>query len=137
MNLVDSLLKADVRKADEFNTDVFNSKRLANILNKKDVDTVEVKLKEINPRKFNDIACYQIDSNGNPDFSKMYDAKLMICINGIVDPDLKNSDLQEHFACNSAKDLCEKLFKSEVNEIADCITNLSGFTSVSDDDIKN
>ena len=33
MNLVDSLLKADVRKADEFNTDVFNSKRLANILN--------------------------------------------------------------------------------------------------------
>lgn len=135
MDLVNSLLKADVKRANEFKTDVFLSDRLALIL---DVDSpVEVKIREINSRKFNDIAMYQVDSKGNIDFSRVYDAKLLTCIEGIVEPNLKDKELQSHFGVATAVDLCEKIFKSEVNELSDLITNLSGFADVSDSDVKN
>lgn len=49
----------------------------------------------------------------------------MMCVEGIVEPDLRNKDLQAHFDCKSAKDLCEKLFGMEVAEISDAISLLS------------
>lgn len=108
MNLVDKLLKMDAKKAEELQTGSVESKRLAKLLG---VDKVEVQIREIKSRRVNDIVAYQIDQKGKFDYSKSYDAKLMMCVEGIVEPDLRNKDLQAHFECKSAKDLCEKLLE--------------------------
>lgn len=124
MNLVDELLKADTKKADELKEGVFMSERLAAILGKD--KPVQVKFRELKTRRLNDIIGYQIDKKGNVDLSKTYDANLMACVESIVEPDLRNKDLQAHFGCTSAKDLCEKLFAGEARQISDEITALSG-----------
>ena len=96
MNLVDKLLKMDAKKAEELQTGSVESKRLAKLLG---VDKVEVQIREIKSRRVNDIVAYQIDQKGKFDYSKSYDAKLMMCVEGIVEPDLRNKDLQAHFEC--------------------------------------
>ena len=125
MNLVDKLLKADTKKADELETDVFKSKRLAKILGMKE-ETADITIREVKSRRVNDIMAYQVDGKGRMDFSKSFDAKLMMCIEGVVDPDLRNKDLQKHFGVGSAKELAEKIFGIEVTDISDEISRLSG-----------
>ena len=129
MNLVDKLLKMDAKKAEELQTGSVESKRLAKLLG---VDKVEVQIREIKSRRVNDIVAYQIDQKGKFDYSKSYDAKLMMCVEGIVEPDLRNKDLQAHFECKSEKDLCEKLFGMEITEISDAISLLSGVDTEED-----
>jgi hypothetical protein len=135
MNLVDQLLKADVKKADELETQIFKSKRLAKLIGVE--GTVDITIREIKSRRVNDLVAYQVDKKGNMDFSKSFDAKLMMCTEGIVDPDLKDKDLQKHFGCTSAVELCEKIFGGEVNEISDAISVLCGLNTDSEDEIKN
>ena len=132
MNLVDKLLKADAKKAGDLDTGVFKSKKLAKILGA-ETETVDVSIREIKSRRLNDIMTYQINNNGKFDYSKVYDAKLLLVIEGVTDPDLKNKDLQEYFNVKSAKDLADKLFGFEVNGLSDAISALSG---VGNDDVK-
>lgn len=138
MNLVDRLLKADTKKADELEKGVFKSKRLAKILGMEE-GTVEITLREVKSRRVNDIMAYQVDGKGRMDFSKSFDAKLMMCIEGITDPDLRNRDLQKHFGAGSAKELAEKMFGMEVTDISDEISRLSGISGEEDleEEIKN
>ena len=135
--LVDQLLKADVKKASELNVGTFPSKRLAKILGKE--EPVEIHIKEIPPRKFNDLSMYQYDKKGNQDISKGFDARLLVCVEGIVEPSMKDKDLKEHFGCETPKDLAEKIFGGESIEIADAIANLSDYASDEDaeDELKN
>lgn len=132
MNLVDQLLKADVKKAEEFESGVYHSRKLAKILGLK--DPVEVTIREVGSRRVNDIVAYQIDRKGNFDYSKTYDAKLMMVIEGVVDPDLRNKELQKYFGCDNAKDLAEKLFGAEINELSDAISAMSGVVAESGED---
>lgn len=138
MNLVDKLLKADIKKADELETGVFQSRKLAKILGAKS-ETVEVAIREVKSRRLNDIISYQVDRKGRFDFSKSYDAKLMLCIEGVADPDLRNKELQNYFECEDAKALAEKLFGVEINELSDAISTLSGIENNEDieDEVKN
>lgn len=133
MNLVDQLLKADVKKAEELETGVFQSHRLAKILGSKE-ETVEITLREVKSRRVNDIIAYQVDRKGRFDYSKSYDAKLMMCIEGIIEPDLRNKELQGHFGCKDAKELCEKLFGSEIDIISDEISKLCGIKPEKNED---
>jgi len=135
MNLVDQLLKADVKKADELETATYQSRKLAKLLGVE--GKVDITIREIKSRRVNDLVAYQVDKKGNMDFSKSFDAKLMMCIEGIVDPDLTDKDLQKHFGCTSAKELCEKIFGSEINEISDKISILCGLNGDQEDEIKN
>lgn len=134
MNLVEALIKADAKKAEELKTSVFLSKRLGKILG---TEPVEVKIKEIPNRRVNDITAYQIDRKGEFDFSKNFDAKLMMIVEGVVEPDLKNKELQEHFGCGKARELAEKLFQSEVTALSDAIADISEVENASEDEIKN
>lgn len=136
MNLVDQLMKADAKKAEELSTGVFQSHKLAKLLGV-DEETVEVTFREVKSRRLNDIISYQVDRKGQFDFSKSFDAKLMMCVEGLVDPDLKNKDLQKHFEVDSAKDLCEKIFGSEINELSDAISALSGINTGEDEDLED
>lgn len=136
MNLVDELLKADAKTADELDTDTYTSKRLTKIIGSKEL--VTIKIRGVKSRRVNDIVAYQIDRHGDMDYSKTYDAKLMMCLEGIVEPNLRDKSLQEHFNCETAKDLCEKLFENEVTAISDAISALSGINNENaEDDIKN
>lgn len=124
MNLVDSLLKADVKTVEELETSVFKSKKLAKVIGAE--EAVEVKIREIGARRINDLVSYQVDKKGQFDISRTFDTKLMICVEGCVDPDLRNEELKAHFNCKSANELAEKLFGSEVNTLSDAISSLSG-----------
>ena len=133
MNLVDQLLKADVKKAEELEVKVFRSQKLAKILGTEE-KTVDVTIREVKSRRVNDIIAYQMDRKGRFDYSKSFDAKVMMCIEGVVDPDLRNKNLQEYFECANAKELTEKLFGNEVNELSDAISELSGVKTDDDED---
>ncbi len=135
MNLVDQLLKADAKKVNDLDTGVYLSKKLAKVLGKD--EPVEIVIREIPSRRLNDIVAYQLDKKGNVDFAKMYDTKLMVCLEGIVEPSMRNTDLQAHFGAKTGTDLAEKLFGSEVNEISDAISALSGLTGNEEEEVKN
>ncbi len=139
MNLVDQLLKADAKKADELEVGVFQSRKLAKILEAK-TETVEVQIREVNSRRVNDIVSYQVDRKGRFQYEKSYDAKLMMCTEGCISPDLRNKELQSHFGCDNARELCEKLFGHEVNALSDAISALSGIVAEDEDleeEVKN
>ena len=137
MNIAEKLLKADVKKAEELETGVFESARLAKILG--ETEKVPVKIREIKSRRLNDLAMYQVDRKGKIDFSKTYDAKINVCMEGVVEPDLRDKELQAHFNCKSGRELCEKLFESEVATLSDAISELSGITDEEDveEEVKN
>jgi hypothetical protein len=134
MNLIDKLMKADAAKADERLTGVFKSRQLARILGEK--GTVDVEIRELSQRRKNDLISTAVESNGEIDVSKSYDANLKVLVAGVVNPDLKDKDLQEHFGCKMAIDLAEKLFKSEVGDIAAEIFKL-GTIDADEEEIKN
>ena len=135
MNLVDQLLKADAKKINDLETSVYLSKKLAKVLEQD--EPVEVTIREIPSRRLNDIVAFQLDKKGNVDFAKTFETKLMVCLEGIVEPSMRNKDLQEHFGAKSGTDLAEKLFGSEVNEISDAISALSGLVGNEEEEIKN
>jgi len=134
MNLIDKLMKADAAKADERLTGIFKSRQLARILGEK--GTVDVEIRELSQRRKNDLISSAVESNGEIDVSKSYDANLKVLVAGVVNPDLKDKDLQEHFGCKMAIDLAEKLFKSEVGDIAAEIFKL-GTIDADEEEIKN
>ena len=135
MSLVDELLQADAKKADELNTGVYKSKRLQKILGKD--EPVEIKIREIRTRRFNDIVATQFDGKGNVDVSSTFDAKIKTIIEGCVEPSMKDKDLQAHFNAKSAADLVEKLFAAEVVDLSEAIESLSVLDEVKEEDLKN
>lgn len=137
MNLVEKLMKADAKKADEREVGVFKSMQLSRILGEK--DPVDVKIQELSARRKNELVAMAVDDNGRADMSKAYDANLKVVIAGVIEPNLKDKDLQEHFGCKMAVDLAEKLFKSEVTDIATAIFSLGtvGDGKDDEDEIKN
>lgn len=137
MNLVDKLLKTDAKKTEELNTGEYRSARLAKLLGEE--GKVTVKIREIKARRISDISNMQYDAQGNFDGTKAYDVRLLTCVYGVTEPDLKDEKLKEHFGCRTAKDLAEKLFGAEAGELADAIMGLSetGNEKETEEEIKN
>lgn len=136
MNLVEALLKSDNKKVTELEKGVFKSKRLAKVLGEK--GTVDVEIQEIPPKRMNDIVSYQLTKKGELDVSKMFDAKALCAIEGVINPNLKDDALIKHFGCATPKDLAMKLFGSELTALSDAITKLSGYNDADEvDEIKN
>ena len=137
MNLVEKLLKVDSGKVNERKTKEIKSKRLGDILGMNEAAVISIT--EIHAKRLNDIIAKQFNAKGTFDISKSFDAKAIACVEGIVDPDLRSKELQEHFGCGTPKDLAIKLFGNEITSISDEITVLSGYNSVeeTDEEIKN
>lgn len=137
MNLVDKLLKVDAGKVEEKKTKELKSKRLGEILGMEGAATIIIQ--EIRIKRMNDIIAKQYNSKGVFDASKSFDAKALACAESIIEPDVKNKDLMEHFNCQTPKDLVIKLFGGELNSISDEVTVLSGFANVdeTDEEVKN
>lgn len=137
MNLVEKLLRVDAGKADEKKEKKIISKRLGELMGAN--EGVEITIREISAKRMNDIVSKMYNNKGNFDMSKSFDAKAIACAEAVVEPDLKNKDLQEHFKCGTPKDLAIKLFGNEITHISDEIAALSGYSDVEDTDeeIKN
>lgn len=133
MSLLDKLIKVDKTTLPMEEKKV-KSERLKKWLGT-DAD-VEITLRQIPARRLSDIVGMAIDKKGNRDMSKNYDTNLMICVEGIVDPPVKEQELMSHFGASTPKELCEKLFDAEANIIAQEISTLSSLKE-KEEDVKN
>lgn len=136
MNLVEKLLQTDAGKFEELQTKEITSKRLGKATGEKNA---MITIKEIKPRRMNELLAMQFNSKGRFDMSRSFDAKAMVVAEGVVFPDLKDERLQKHFGCKTSKDLAVKLFGNEITGIADEIVALAGLGNVesTDEEIKN
>lgn len=137
MNLVEKLIKADAGKAEELSCETFKSKRLAKLIGES--EPIDITVQEIGIKRINDIIAMAYDKKGNFDQRLSFDANAMLLADGVIDPDLKDKKLQEHYNCNTPKELAIKLFSAEVGTIADKIIKLSGVTGAeeAEEEIKN
>jgi hypothetical protein len=135
MSLTDELLKADTKKINELKEGVYESKMLAQAIGKE--GTVKVKIREIPTRRLVELMDGTISNSSEVHMLKMYEASKKVVLAGVVDPDLKDKDLQAHFGCNMGIDLVEVLFKGEVMDLSNAIQSLSSLAEASEEDIKN
>ena len=65
----------------------------------------------------------------------------MIVVDGLVEPNVRDNELQKHFGAATPKDLVKILFRgAELTSLADKITELSGFSksdTAVEEEIKN
>lgn len=137
MNLVEKLLRTDAKKVEELSEAVIASKKLGKALGEESVD---VKIRELPAKRMNDLMAMQFDNKGNFSLKKNFEVKALMVAEAMLEPDLKNKDLQEHFGCSTSKDLAIKLFGQELTKISDEVAKLSGMEeSVEkiDEEVKN
>lgn len=133
MNLIEKLIRTDKDKAYKREEKKIKSARLSRILG----EDTEITIRELSGRKINDLSVMAVDKKGNIDQSKLLNVNLMYCVEGIVEPSLKDAALMEHFGAKTPKDLAEILFGIEANMIADEIAMLSGIGEGSEEEVKN
>lgn len=122
MNLVERLIKADAKKADELETRVIYSKKLAKILGEE--RPVPCTIQEIIPKRYKDIMAMAVDKRGNFDASKGFDAEAILLTESVIDPNVKDEKLLQHFGCATPKELVIKLFGNEASAISDEVVDL-------------
>lgn len=133
MNLIEKLLRIDKEKATEREKKKIYSSHLSRILGER----TEITITELSGKRLNDITAMMVDKNGNKDYSKMHDMNLMYCVSGVVEPDLRDQRLMEHFGAKTPKDLASILFDSEAGRIAGEVVSLSGLSDNAEDEVKN
>ena len=119
MNLIEKLIRVDKETVEKKETKKIRSARLTKLLG----EETEITIQEVSGRKHNDIMQMMFDEKGKRNISAAYDTNLMFCVNGIVEPDLKDPALLEHFNAATPKDLAAILFQAEAGTIADEINN--------------
>ena len=125
MNLIDKLLCVDKAKAEEKETKKIKSKKLERLVG----EDAEITIRELSGKRYNSLQAMLYDKNGNRDMTAVYDFNLMCCVYGIVEPDLKNEKLMEHFGA--------ALFGVESGPIASKIVELSGLGENAEEEVKN
>lgn len=131
MNLIDKLLQADYNKIKEPKTAEYESERLKTLIGEG-----KIKIREVTPRAKCKSRGMLMTDDGKIIPEMQYDANLRLCMDGIIDPPVRDEKLQEHFHASDAMNLVEILFKNEVDEIADEIDKL-GTSKTTKSEIKN
>lgn len=133
MNLIEKLIRIDKETLLKKETKTMKSARLSKIVG----EEANIVIKELSGRKLNDISAMMVDKDGNKDFSRLADINLMYCVEGVVEPNLRDTNLMEHFGVKTPKDLAEVLFDAEAGKIAGEIISLSGLSDDAEKDVKN
>lgn len=133
MNLIEKLIRIDKETLLKKETKTVKSARLSKIVG----EEANIVIKELSGRKLNDISAMMVDKDGNKDFSRLADINLMYCVEGVVEPNLRDTNLMEHFGVKTPKDLAEILFDAEAGKIAGEIISLSGLSDDAEKDVKN
>lgn len=116
MNLVEKLLSVDRTTLTEEITEKYESRNM-----KKWTGDGTITIRRIRDRKKTDIQSMCVDFNRGKYNGQLFDSKLMILVEGIVEPSLKDQSLIEHFGAGDPLGLAELLFNGEIDEIADAI----------------
>ena len=134
MNLIEKLLQVDKEKLTEEQTKTYNSKNMERL-----VGAGAITLKKVKERKVKERLALTIDKKGNTDMNKVHDASLLLVMDGVKVPDLRDERLLQHFGMSTPKDLAELLFDGEISEIADQISDFYGDEEdgTTEEDIKN
>ena len=132
MNLVEKLLQLDKKDVRNSKTGTYKSGNMQQL-----VGDPTITIQEIDAERLMELQTLPLDKAGNYNFQQGYAANLMTVAEGVINPDLKSKELQEHFGAINASDLAKILFKTEVPEIATEIANLSSPDVVDDEELKN
>ncbi len=135
MSLTEKLLSLDVNKYKEKNTADIEIKRLSDLIGEPFI----IKVQEVESGRMQEIQAMMFDKKGNYDISQARKINILACLEGVVEPNLKDESLQKHFNAASPKDLVEILFKgTELTKVSDVIAKISGFVDSSEEEeIKN
>lgn len=99
------------------------------------------KCQALDGQTYGDIQRMSIDISKKGDFKdiKIFETQLMTCVEGIIDPDLKDEKLLKHYNVSTPKALIKKiLLPGEIADLRDVIDKLSGYESDEDEeDVKN
>ena len=122
--LIEKLMNLDRGKVVEVPTSKLVAKRLSEVAGV----PLEITVKALSGNIFTEISNSAIGKKNEIDATKVYDTKALIVVQGCVDPDLKNHELQTHYKAATAKELAKILFPGgELLEVANEIAVLSGF----------
>lgn len=132
MTITERLIAADKNRVKRQEKRI-RSKKLSDLLGE---DTY-ITIRELTGRKINDLNQMLTDKKGNVDISKAFDANLMYCVEGIIEPSMRDKDLMQAFGAATPKDLAERLFDVEANTIAGEIIGLSGMKEDTEEEVKN
>lgn len=137
MSLTQKLMAIDKGALAKDNTAELQAKRLTELMG----EPVMIKVKALSGDQYTDITTRLVDKKGNADFAKAYDVNALLVVEGTVEPDLKDKELQKHFGAATPKELAKLLFPGgELTDVANKITELSGFSQPDDEvekEIKN
>lgn len=134
MTTVELLMQADVEKI----TTRPEAKLEVKSLSEKLGEPFIVTIRALGSKKFTEISGLALKSDNTADMSKMADAQALMLVESMVEPNLKDKELQEHFGCKTPKDLAFRLFGGgDLAAIANHVTELSGFGQSSVVEIKN
>ena len=117
MNLIDKLLSVDKEELIKECTKTYHSKNMERLTG--DGET--------------------LDKKGNLLLVNAHDSDLLVLMDGVKEPNLKDERLLEHFGAATPKDLAELLFDGEIQEISDAINNFykDQEDEATENDVKN
>ncbi|MGN1118399.1 MAG: hypothetical protein ACI4RU_07285 [Acutalibacteraceae bacterium] len=131
MSLLDSLLKTDIVKFEQPEEATFYSKRLAKAIGSK--KPVEVRVRELRSKRIQELVQMQFDKKGRSDMVRAQRANAILATEAVIEPDLRDERLLEHFGCATPADLAVKLFEGELSRISDLVLEISGFVADEDE----
>lgn len=136
VNLVQKLMEIDKRELEKMEQREIASKQLAKVLK---VEKATIKVTAIDGDLFAELSATGLDKKGNVEIGRSFATNAKIAAAGLVDPDLKDTDLLKHLGVPTPEEAIKLIFKGEVNNIAATVAELSGFSDDEKDEeeIKN
>ena len=123
MNLVEKLMAVDKGEFEKIGEKKLVSKQLSALLG----ENTEIRIRALSGDEFMALSTSIVDKEGNTDYSRAFDLNAKVVAAGTLEPDLKNKDLLEHLGVATPADAAKKLFRGEINRLADEVALLSGF----------
>lgn len=137
MSLVDKLLQLDAGKLAEKPTREVELERLSALLG---VPAV-FKCQALDGETYTNIQrkAVRLSKRGGIQDIDVFEMQLMTCVEGIVEPDVKDKRLLEHFNAPTPKELLKKmLLPGEIAELHNVVNELGGYDREgNEDEIKN
>lgn len=133
---IELLMALDRGKLAEVPTEKVRAKRLSKVAGQ----DVYVTVSAIAGDQYTSIASGAVSAKGREvDAARLYDMHALIVAEAMVEPDLKNAELQRHYGAATPRDLAKVLFPGgEIISIADVVTRLSGYGEQDEEhDVKN
>lgn len=124
MSLTDKLLSVGQSEFVQSSKAEIPSKKLS----KKLGEPVSITVRSLPSKRYMEITTLALDNKGGTDYGKSFDMLTVMAAEAVVDPDLKNHELQAHLGVTTPKDAAEKLFNAaELTRIMQTVARLSGF----------